>query len=331
MNHSFEPWTTAMDSGSGAQLSTFWKKRMTMLPIVRHSSAEMTHRGRLILIATATFALMLPTLYVTRSIAAVETEPEKPAAVGKAFRVMLPAGLVAEVIGVGHYPSKGQPWWAPDGTPMAAPYERIDAPAPGRHDEVCREVALRWIHEPPDSTVRLTPNTNYWYGGVRAFDANGTELPGIKVMTGMFLKTQKACNLTFTISAGPWETLKEDSGRGYVTYGEKNHGYAFSQAVEIDGATQITISHDVVDRDVRVVAVDREGREITTKNRGGGDVKKFSQLTVIFYKLPLKDIKAFRLQARNWQKAEVTGIALNPGEMTQPSVKVENPQGVPKS
>ena len=330
MNRSFGPWTTAMDSGSGTQLSTFWKKRMTMLPIVRHSPAVVTRRARLLLMATAALALVLPTLHLARTVAAVEAEPEKPAAVGKPLRVMLPAGLIAEVIGVGHNPSKGQHWWAPNGMRIAAPYEKIDATAPAGDEEVSREIALRWIHKPPDVTVHLSPNTNSWYGGCRAFDASGKDLPGVNVVAGTFLKTQKTCNLNFKIAAGPWETFKEDSGRRYVTYGEKNHGYAFSRAIETNGATQITISHDILDRDVRIVAVDHEGHEITTENRGGGGVKGFSQQTMIFYKLPLKDIKAFRVQARNWQKVEVIGIALNPGEATQPAVKVETPQGVPR-
>ena len=330
MNRSFGPWTTAMDSGSGAQLSTFWKKRMTMLPIVRRSSAVVTRRGRLLLTAMATLALMLPTLHLSRTVAAVVAQPEKPAAEGTPFRAMLPGGLIAEVIGVGHNPSNGQPWWAPDGTPIAAPYEKIDATTPGGEKEVRREVALRWIHKPQDVTVHSSSNASSYSAGCRAFDANGKELLGVKVMAGTFLKEQKTCNLNFKIAAGPWETLTENSGREWVTYGEKDHGYAVSPAIEINGATRLTIAHDVIDRDVRIVAVDHEGREITTEDRGGGDVRGFSQLTVIFYKRPLKDIKAFRLQARNWQKVEVTGIALNPGERTQAAVKVEIPQGVPK-
>jgi hypothetical protein len=264
--------------------------------------------------ATATVALMLPTLHLASSVAAVESQPEKAATESKPLRVMLPGGLVAEVIGVGHNPSQGQPWWAPDGTPISAPYEKIDATASAGDEEVSREVALRWVHKPQDVTVRLAPNTSSWYGGCRAFDSEGKELPGVKVTAATFSKTQKTCNLTFKIAAGPWQTLTENPGRGYVTYGENNHGYAFSQAVETGGGTQITVSHDVLDRDVRIVAIDHEGREIATDDRGGGDVKGFSQLTMIFHKLPLKEIKGFRLQVRDWQKVEVTGIALNPRE-----------------
>ena len=318
MNHSFGPWTSAMDSGSGAQLSTLWKERMTMLPIVRDSSPVVTRRGRLLLTATATLALVLPTLHLSRTVAAVEAELEEPAAEGKPLRVMLPGDLVVEVIGVGHHPSKGQPWWAPDGTPIAAPYAKIDATTPGGDKELSREVALRWVHKPQDVTVHSSANASSWSAGCRAFAADGKELLGVRVIAGTFSKQQKTCNLTFKIAAGPWQTLTENSGRGYVTYGEKNHGYAISQAIEVNGATHITISHDIVDRDVRIVAVDHEGREIATEDRGGGGVKGFSQLTVIFRKLPLKDIKAFRVQARDWQKVEVTGIALNPGDMTQP-------------
>ena len=146
----------------------------------------------------------------------------------------------------------------------------------------------------------------------------------------MFWKTQKTCNLNFKIATGPWVTVKEDSGHGYVTYGGKEHGYAFSLAIETKGATQITVSHDILDRNVRVVAVDHLGREITTEHHGGGQAMGFVQQTLSFYKLPLKDIKAFRVQTRNWQKLEVIGIALNPGEPTHPTVKIEIPQGVRK-
>jgi hypothetical protein len=262
-------------------------------------------------------------------VAAADDEPEKLASVGQSFRLTLPAGLIVEVIGVGHNPSKGQPWWAPDGTPIAAPYEKIDQTTAGGAEEISREVALRWIQEPQDVTVRVSPNSSAWYGGCRAFDADGKQLPGVKVVAGKFSKTEKTCALTFQISSGPWQTLTENSGRGYVTYGENSHGYAFSRAIEIDGATQITVSHDVVGRDVRIVAVDREGREVSTPNRGGGGVKGFSQQTFIFDKLPLKDIKAFRVQARHWQRVEVTGIALSAGEATQPAMKADTVQGVP--
>jgi hypothetical protein len=323
MNYSFGPWTTAMNSGSDAQLSTFWKKRITMLPIVRHSSAVVTRRGRLLLTATAALALVLPTLHFSRAVVALGAEAEKPVAAGKPFRFILPGGLVAEVIGVGHNPSKGQPWWAPDGTLVAAPYEKVDSTTPSHGDEeVSREIAMRWIHKPQDVTVHRSLNSRFWsWSGSGAIDANGKELPGVDVVAGTFLKTQKTGNLNFKIAAGPWETLTENSGREWVTYNDKNHGYAVSPVIEVNGGTRLTIAHDVIDRDVRIVAVDHQGRETVTQDRGGGDVKGFSQLTVIFYKLPLKDIKAFRLQARKWQTVKVTDIALNPGEMTQPVVE----------
>jgi hypothetical protein len=326
MNHSFGPWTTAMNSGSSAQLSTFWKKRMTMLPIVRHSSAVVTRRSRLLLVATAVLALLLPTLHLSRTVAAVENEPEKLVAAGRSFQFTLPGGLVAEVIGVGHNPSKGQPWCAPDGTPTVAPYEKINTTTSDRDGQVNREVVLRWIDKPQDVTVRWAPNVRDWWAGCLAIDSNGKELPGVDVVVGMFPKTQKTCNLSFKIATGPWQTLTQNSGRGYVTYNDNNHAYAVSQAIEVNGATQITISHDILNRYVRIVAVDDKGREISTEDRGGGDVKGFSQLTAIFRNLPLKNIKAFRVQARNWQQAEIIGIALNPGERTQPALKVEIPQ-----
>jgi hypothetical protein len=321
MNNSFGPWTTAMASGSGAQLSTFWKQRMQMLPVVRQSAAVVTHRGRLLLTATCILALVLPTLQFSRSLATVEAEPQKRAEDGKPFRVTLPGDLVAEVLGVGHNPSKGHPWWAPDGKPIAAPYDKCQSTTSGDNNEVSREIALRWINRPEGVVVHWSPNVSSSSGSSRAIDANGKVLPGVDVISGMFLKTQKTCNLKFEIAAGPWETVTENSGREWVNYADRKHGYAVSPAIEVNGGTRLTIAHDVLGRNVRIVAVDHKGNEIATGNCGGGQVKGFSQLTVIFNKLPLKDIKAFRLQARDWQEVEVTGIALNPGELTQPKLE----------
>jgi hypothetical protein len=184
-----------------------------------------------------------------------------------------------------------------------------------------RELALRWIQRPQDVTVQVSENSSLRYGNCRAFDADGKELPDVRVIAAQFPKTQQTCDLHFKIAVGPWETLQEVSGRGSVTGAGNGHAYAFSPAVENNGATQITMSHDVLDRDIRIVAVDHQDHEIPSTAHGGGNAQGLAQRTAAFHKLPLKDIKAFRLQARDWQTAEITGIALNAGPAMQPAVK----------
>jgi hypothetical protein len=64
MTFSFGPWTTAMHAGSAAHLSTFWKRRMTMLRRVSQSPATLTRRTLLVLMVGCAAACVLPTIQV---------------------------------------------------------------------------------------------------------------------------------------------------------------------------------------------------------------------------------------------------------------------------
>ena len=74
MNTSFGPWTTAADTGSVANLSTFWKRRLAMIPVTYRSSARLGGRVVVILLTAAVLVWALPTL---RS-AAAQAERKKP-------------------------------------------------------------------------------------------------------------------------------------------------------------------------------------------------------------------------------------------------------------
>src|SRR5262245_13466604 len=63
MNDSFGPWSTAMSTGADVQLSTFWKRRMTMLPELSRSASRTSRRALLLIALAAAALLTLPTLY----------------------------------------------------------------------------------------------------------------------------------------------------------------------------------------------------------------------------------------------------------------------------
>ena len=56
MKESFGPWSSAISAGRNLQLSTFWRHRMSCLPLVGKSEALLTRRGALRL-ATAGIAV----------------------------------------------------------------------------------------------------------------------------------------------------------------------------------------------------------------------------------------------------------------------------------
>jgi hypothetical protein len=62
MTKNLGPWTTAASAGSKAHLSTFWKRRLAMIPAAHRSSTRLGGRVILLLLITAGLVWVLPTL-----------------------------------------------------------------------------------------------------------------------------------------------------------------------------------------------------------------------------------------------------------------------------
>lgn len=84
MNHTFGPWTTAISDDSHTQLSAFWKRRMTMLPLLAKTSSVPARRG--VLLVTAAAAILMwavptfcdsPALAQTKPAAAEKTREQR--------------------------------------------------------------------------------------------------------------------------------------------------------------------------------------------------------------------------------------------------------------
>jgi hypothetical protein len=342
MKDSFGPWTTAIDTGSSAQLSTFWKRRLAMLPAVSHASLVVSRRGRLLLAAAAAMTLALPTLYLLPAVARVpdaqlgnaDREPAAPAAAadegaadGQPFRatltggavVTLPGKAVVELLGVGEHPSTGKQWWAPDGTPILAPYEKVETRIQPANNEAMREIAMRVI-EPPGTSVHTHIRFNSSNGSGQPLDANGKALKGMSVSAGGFLPQQETCTVGIAVGTGPWKTITRQNGRGVMSIGMMHHlAFAFAPAYEQGNATVITITYSGVDGELRVTAVDAAGKDIIGKG-GGAGAGSFMQVTTTFASVALKDIVEFRVQTRPYQNYEVRDISLQPGHMTVPTL-----------
>jgi len=77
----FGPWATALDTGPGAGLSTFWQRRMAMLPILNSATSRVSKRAYFCLAALAAVALALPLIYVAQASSTSSADSAKEPAV----------------------------------------------------------------------------------------------------------------------------------------------------------------------------------------------------------------------------------------------------------
>lgn len=338
MNATLGPWTTAIDSGSAMSLSAFWKQRMEQLPALPGVSPRVSRRGWCWLLLVALLALGWPTTQVSRQVVAgppTTSENSQPAAApeaaadepsqqhGQPLTVNFEQGVRAEIVGLSEHPSQGKTWWAPDGALIDAPYQQLRANASADSQAHKREIAVRW-HVPDDAQVQTQWNVKHcwvWASG----NASGTESPDIKAGAFAVAEDSKTVTVTLAVAAGEWETVATTNGKFYGSEGKwangkRAHDFAYMPAIEANGELLLTISHDVLNQDMRIIAVDADGNMIANGSAHGGGSGGFVQTTGIFRNVRRSDIHAFWLQARPYHRVEVRNVALHAGQDTTPEI-----------
>ncbi|MFH1743634.1 MAG: M56 family metallopeptidase, partial [bacterium] len=185
------------------------------------------------------------------------------------WRDVFSNGITAELIGVSYHPSKGQPWWKPDGSPLhETPYHEIGGTIQESDDILIREFALRLgnIHLEDLPTHSYSTRWEIVPSGARVGggppdNAEGRQVHDIRATAAAIPKDHTVCTVRFGIAAGPWETVvQSERGRGYSSSGRAAGGVTFSEAYDTDGETKITIADDILESNHRVVAIDKSGQ-----------------------------------------------------------------------
>jgi len=222
-----------------------------------------------------------------------------------------PNGATIEVVGVSSHPSGSDTWWRPDGTHLdEAPCDASKSKHTTDEPHIVRAIAVRI------SGVPAGADHNWWInqskgGSVGRATRAAEPVAGLSLATALFSKGTKSCSIHFEAAAGPWETIL-DWGNSPGAFGSPTRSFIFSKSIATSKGTVVSLSHDIEDRQIQILAVDRKGDMHPAKSRsGGGGVKKFSQLVVEF-ELPPDQIKEFRVQAREYEKIEIPDVQLEP-------------------
>jgi hypothetical protein len=230
----------------------------------------------------------------------------------------LPEGVVVEIVGVSEHPSKGKPWWAANGAPIAAPYDHVKTRV-GGYKEITREIAYR-IVEPKNASITWEFEPSGSSGEGRPFDAEGKIVKDLRICSRAFPLDLQTCSLKVGIATGPWKSFARSSGNYPQSMGILNHGFAFSPAYVSDGAIVVSFADNIHDLQVRLVAMGPGDKPLAVGNGRGCGAANFTLRTVSFPNLKLDDVEGFQVEARPYRWFEITGISLHPAKTTEPKL-----------
>jgi RNA polymerase sigma factor (sigma-70 family) len=219
----------------------------------------------------------------------------------------LPSGAIIEVIGVSSSPSGPDSWWRPDGTPLyPAPCDPIPPGVSGDRG-VPKLVLVRLARIPDGADHRWSIIEAHGFSQGPAV-RGGKPLPGLSETTALLPADAETCTVRFKVAAGPWKTI-QTWGKEPGAVGRIDASYIFGDTIATKNGTAISVTHNILDKSIRLVAIDGDGEELPAEIRSASGVKDFQQIVVEFGKPP-DQIKEFRLQTRLYEEIEIPRIAL---------------------
>jgi hypothetical protein len=279
---------------------------------------QMMFRGKLKLCAAAVFTAV--GLAIAVGSWAQQATNEAPAGALKA--VSGPAaksrwtgsfsnGTTVEVVGISTYPAGPKTWWGPDGSPL------VEAPCdpPEKHitaeDTVYKVIAVRWDGEPVDSATGWSIRPSRGSSGEKPRRA-GREIPGLRVQVVALPRELARCAVEFKLAAGAWKTVH--TGTGPSSAGAIRRAYMFSEPIATQSGVIVVVTHNIEDQDVRLVAVDREGKEhLPLGHHSSVGAAGFKQI-VREFDLPPAEVEEFQLQTRPFEHLEIKDVVLTRAE-----------------
>ena len=215
--------------------------------------------------------------------------------------------------GVSTHPSTETSWWNPKGEHLkAAPENAGGGHVTASDREKAFEFALRvqGAHTQGITTqVKFDPRPGSTAGGA----ASGKDGVWLLRQATTFGTDVSSCAIMIGVANGKWTTLGETAPHGQTVLGTGLGNIEFAEPVEADGKTRVVVAHSVQNRDVRAIAVDANGNEISVSSSGSSGGSQIGMLTNTFDS-PLKGIKNILFQTRPFEWVTFKDVALAPAE-----------------
>ena len=236
-------------------------------------------------------------------------------------KATLRSGVSIELLGLTYIPVKGQPWWRPDGSPVdEPPFDRVDSDPsvdPNWEQFSYYAVAMRLKGKAADKPGQVQWRFRRADGHARTTYYDKAVLAGWV----RFPKYVKTTALRLGIAGGQWETLI--AFKDYGSYSKGKDSIVVSEAYGHFGplgsglgekGLYIRVVYNVTDRDVRIIAVDKNGKVHLSSSGGSGGTSELRRTIANFCDLTEVNLQEYRFEVREYEWVEFRNIALQPGK-----------------
>jgi hypothetical protein len=248
----------------------------------------------------------------------------------KAFEARLPSGITIELLGVSENPSEDKPWWRPDGSPLAErPYKSVNIHASSNKPHIAREFAVS-IRNLPSEPVNIQFDIG---SNLDVLNNFFPELFSKRIDDGVHAIAKSLPDQpTVTVRIGvsdSWQTIGESIKRS--SNGVLNNNIQFSEPLKKGDGISITISHNILDQEMRVVAVSLDGKEHQASSLSKIGFNNNYKINSLFSNLNLKDIRCFRLLTRELKWVEFRNVSLHLGKETHVKIVLKDKPALEES
>ncbi len=234
------------------------------------------------------------------------------------YRATYNGGAAVEIVAVSSVPTGPNTWWKPDGTPLAeAPVDAIESRFDVKDRPTARVILVRVTGVGHGDGFRWHPSPFVSSWGSRP-KRGGQPAPGLEYYEATFVPDQSECRVWAKVAAGPWKTEASNEGRGGVGFFANGHKYDFgkARAYQAHGRslTAISVAHNAMGQDRRLIALDGDGHVHTAVWSSGSDgdpSRVLDQIDAEFDVTPDR-VKVYQVQFRPYERKEIAGITLKP-------------------
>lgn len=218
----------------------------------------------------------------------------------------------------------GTSWWSGEGILLPKPvfdlsagFTMPDAPAVGqRHALFAFRLppALRGATVKYDLPQSVNTSSSSVIGQTGKTEAElYGQTGGARVVIATYPAAVTQATVRIGFASAAWENSYTDDPKHTSGLSTDFGHFVFGPALETGGGVSVSVAASGVTRDVRLVAVDVQGRSLTPAQSGDESQEQLEQITAQF-NLPLSQVKEFHLETRPLAWIEFKNVALQPAQ-----------------